>query len=291
MKEQDCLRRFIFEELGVRGEWVRLQESWQQARQFQTPANEAVESQLGQALAAVVLLSATIKFKGSMILQVQGGGELKTLVAQATHERKIRGLIRSSNNVPVGSLKEMMGEGQLVLTVEPESSEPYQGIVPLEEDNLAAVLRTYFTQSEQLQTQLWLFANKTHAAGLFIQELPDQSHYKADWERIEMLAATVTEEEMMRFDSDELLYRLFNEEKVRLYEPEQIAFACRCSRQKISGTLLALGRHELETIFQERESIEVGCQFCGRQYGFDKVDIENLLRHQSTENGISGDST
>ncbi len=288
MKEQDCLRRFIFEELGVRGEWVRLQDSWQQAKQFQTLANEAVESQLGQALAAVVLLSATIKFNGSMILQVQGGGALKTLVAQATHERKIRGLVRSSNNVSVGTLKDMMGKGQLVLTVESETSEPYQGIVPLEEDNLAGVLRTYFTQSEQLETRLWLFANKNYAAGLFIQELPNQESYKADWERIEMLAATVTEEEMMSLDSDEILYRLFNEEKVRLYEPEQIEFSCNCSSQKISGTLLALGRRELDTIFQERDDIEVACQFCGKQYCFDKVDIENLLRNQSTENEVSG---
>jgi len=287
MKEQDCLRRFIFEELGVRGEWVRLQDSWQQAKQFQTLANAAVESQLGQALAAVVLLSATIKFNGSMILQVQGSGALKTLVAQATHERKIRGLARSSNNVSAGTLKDMMEKGQLVLTVESENSEPYQGIVPLEEDSLAGILRTYFTQSEQLETRLWLFANQTHAAGLFIQELPDQESYQLDWERIEMLAATVTEEEMMSLDSDEILYRLFNEEKVRLYEPEQIEFCCHCSRQKISGTLLALGRLELETIFQEKDDIEVACQFCGQQYYFDKVDIENLLRNQTIENEVA----
>lgn len=283
MKEQDCLRRFIFEELGVRGEWVRLQDSWQQAIQFQTLANDAVESQLGQALAAVVLLSATIKFNGSMILQIQGDGELKTLVAQATHERKIRGLVRSSDNVSVGTLKEMMGNGHLVLTVESETSEPYQGIVPLEEDSLAEILRTYFTQSEQLETRLWLFADKTHAAGLFIQELPDRESYKTDWERIELLAATVTEAEMMSLDSDEMLYRLFNEEKVRLYEPEQVEFSCNCSRQKISGTLLALGRRELDSIFLERDDIEVACQFCGKQYHFDKVDVENLLLNQAGE--------
>ncbi|WP_031435714.1 Hsp33 family molecular chaperone HslO [Methylomarinum vadi] len=288
MKEQDCLRRFIFEDLGVRGEWVRLEDSLRQAKQFQTLVNDRVDEQLGQALAAVVLLSATVKFQGSMILQVQGNGDLKTLVAQATNERKIRGLVRSVAGVAGANLKEMMGEGHLVLTIESEIAEPYQGIVSLEKDTLADILQLYFRQSEQLATRFWLFANQTHAAGLMIQELPDRKSYKQDWERIEMLASTVTAKEMLTLDSEEMLYRLFNEEKVRLYEPEPVEFHCNCSRQKISGTLLALGRDELEEILKEREDIEVDCQFCGARYHFDKVDVENILLTQSTEGAVSG---
>lgn len=280
MKEHDCLRRFIFEDLGVRGEWVRLQDSLRQAKQFQTLVNDLVEEQLGQALAAVVLLSATIKFQGSMILQIQGNGDLKTLVAQATNERKIRGLVRSDAVVTGANIRQMMGTGQLVLTVESDISEPYQGIVSLEQENLAAILQSYFRQSEQLATRFWLYANQTHAAGLMIQELPDRKSYKSDWERIEMLASTVTGEELLTLDSEELLYRLFNEEKVRLYEPETVEFRCNCSREKISGTLLALGRGELDEIFKEREDIVVDCQFCGQQYRFDKVDVENILLTQ-----------
>lgn len=288
MKEQDRLRRFIFEDLGVRGEWVRLEDSLRQAKQFQTLVNERVDEQLGQALAAVVLLSAMVKFQGSMILQVQGNGDLKTLVAQATNERKIRGLVRSVAGVAVANLREMMGEGHLVLTIESEIAEPYQGIVSLEKDTLADILQVYFRQSEQLATRFWLFANQTHAAGLMIQELPDRKSYKQDWERIEMLASTVTAKEMLSLDSEEMLYRLFNEENVRLYEPEPVEFHCNCSRQKISGTLLALGRDELEEIFKEREDIEVDCQFCGARYHFDKVDVENILLTQSTEGAVSG---
>lgn len=283
MKEQDCLRRFTFENLGVRGEWVRLQDSLKQAKEFQTLVNDAVDEQIGQALAGVVLLSATIKFQGSMIMQIQGSGDLKALVAQATYERKIRGLVRSAAQVVGTNLKEMMGSGHLVLTVESEIAEPYQGIVSLEQESLADVLRTYFTQSEQLTTRIWLFANKTHAAGLLIQELPDQKYDQSDWERIEMLAGTVTAEEMLTLDSEEMLYRLFNEEKVRLYEPEPVEFHCSCSQQKISGTLLALGRDELDHIFAERDDIEVDCQFCGKQYHFDKVDVEAILHKQTLE--------
>lgn len=278
MKQQDCLRRFLFEEHGVRGEWVRLERSWQEAKQHQVLVNEVVESQLGQVLAATVLLSATIKFKGAMIMQIQGNGQVTALVAQVTNERKVRCLARSENSVTDTSLQKMMGEGsRLVLTVESDKAEPYQGIVGVAEDDLAGVLKTYFAQSEQLDTRLWLVANGTQAAGLFIQELPSEKHEREDWRRIEMLADTVTAEEMLTLDCEELLHRLFHEEKVRLYEPEPVEFQCNCSRQKIGGTLLALGQSELNAILKERDLIEVDCQFCGAQYHFDRIDVQNLL--------------
>jgi molecular chaperone Hsp33 len=283
MIEQDFLRRFLFEELGVRGEWVKLGASWQAAKQHQR-GPQIVQQQLGQALAAVVMLSATIKFKGSMILQAQGDGDFKTLVAQSTHDRKIRGLIRSSDNVPAGSLAKMFGQGRLVLTIDSENAEPYQGIVSLQGSNLAAALQTYFVQSEQLKTRLWLFSNDTHAAGLLLQELPEHKSYKADWERIEVLADTVTEQELLELDCEKMLYRLFNEEKVRLFGPEPVEFKCACSRLKIERTLRVLGRAEVEDILREQGIIQVDCEFCNEQYCFDKIDVENILSQEFVVN-------
>jgi molecular chaperone Hsp33 len=277
MKEQDCLRRFLFEDLGVRGEWVRLQNSWQDAKKHQN-LNSAVESQLGQALAAVVLLSATIKFEGAMILQAQGDGALRTLVAQASHDRKIRGLVRYNSEVTSETLPDMMGQGRLVLTVESENAPPYQGVVVLEGKTFADVLHTYFLQSEQLQTRLWLFANQTHAVGLFLQELPAQASYKADWERIEILANTITEAELFSLDCEEVLYRLFNEEKVRVFPAEMVEFSCQCSREKISNTLRSMGQADLEAILAERDTIEVDCEFCGEKYHFNKTDVASLFQ-------------
>ncbi len=276
MKEQDCLRRFLFERLGVRGEWVRLQASWQKSKQYQQ-LSTGVQEQLGQAMASAVLLSATIKFKGAMILQAQGNGKLNTLVAQATHDRKIRGLAKGDTKMKKGSLTEMMGDGRLVITVEPKQGEPYQGIVALEGDTFADVITQYFTQSEQLETKVWLFANETYAAGLFIQELPAQESYEADWERISALANTVTEDEMLSLDCEEILFRLFNEEHVRVFEPEPITFECGCNSNKIEQALISLGKKELDSIFLERDIIDVDCEFCGKQYNFDKVDVDNLL--------------
>ena len=280
MIEQDVLRRFLFEELGVRGTWVKLTGSWLAAKQHQLGPDNA-QLQLGQALAVVVMLSSTIKFSGSMILQAQGDGDIKTLVAQSTHDKKIRGLIRCNDQVPAGSLESRFGLGRLVLTIEPDNGQPYQGVVPLQGQNLAAALQTYFEQSEQLNTRLWLFADANCAAGLLIQELPAQKHDDADWERIEILADTVTEREVLELDCEDLLYKLFNEEQVRLFDAEPVAFQCACSRPKIETTLRALGREELEGILQERGDIEVACDFCGAHYLFDKVDVETLLSEES----------
>ena len=286
MSQQDLLRRFVFEDLGVRGLWVRLSESWQSAQQHQHCTGD-VQLQLGQALTAVVLLSSTIKFNGSMILQAQGDGPLKTLVAQATHDLKIRGLIRGDDNVIPGTLQDMFGEGRLVITVTSDNNQPYQGIVALQGDNLAAALEAYFSQSEQLNTRLWLFANESRTTGLLLQELPTQLSIKEDWERIGMLANTITEDELQEFDCEDLLYRLFHEEKVRLFDGEPVTFDCSCSRLKIENTLRLLGRQELESVLLERGEIEVNCEFCNKHYRFDKIDVEQLLRGDKNMSAVS----
>ncbi len=167
MKQRDILQRFVFQDYGIRGEWVRLQESWQTAK-----SNHLyplwVQEQLGQMVAAATLLSATIKFEGSLILQAQGEGPLQAVVAQCTQNQEFRGWVRYSENPPHSNLlKDMFGEGQLILTIRSDAPEPYQGIVPLQGRQLSDALETYFTQSEQLPTRIWLFANSTHAAGLF----------------------------------------------------------------------------------------------------------------------------
>jgi molecular chaperone Hsp33 len=281
MQEHDCLRRFLFEESGVRGEWVRLQHSWQQTKVHQNLI-AAVESQLGQALAAVALLSATLKYKGALILQAQGEGALEILVAHASHHGKIKGLARYTEPVVSGSLAQMMGRGRLVLTIESENALPYQGVVSLEGDCLAHVLETYFRQSEQLPTRLWLFANETYAAGLLLQKIPtslnSEVDAEADWQQLEILAHTVTEAELFHLNCDELLYRLFHQHKIRLFDAELIEFACHCSRERIEGTLLTLGQQELNQLLIEREIIEIGCEFCGQNYLFNSNEINALFK-------------
>ena len=283
MSEQDCLRRFIFEDLGVRGEWVRLNESWQLAKQNHD-YSPLVQQQLGHAIAAVAMLSATIKFKGSLILQAQGDGDLKAVVAQCTHDRRIRGWARCDvDQLQSGTLQDMYGYGQLVLTIKSDDAEPYQGIVALTGNKLSTALQSYFTRSEQLRTRIWLFADDTQVSGLLLQELPAQEGYQADWERIEMLAETITEQELIELPCEEMLYRLFNEEKVRVYAPETVNFSCSCSIEKIEATLLSLGRESLEELLQQHDQITVDCEFCSEKYCFDCVDVERILTKTASE--------
>lgn len=276
MTEQDILRRFIFEDLDIRGQWVNLTNSWQTAKKNQQGPHN-IQALLGEALVATVMLSATIKFNGSIILQAQGDGDIKMLVAQSTHDRKIRGLLRSNDHVETGSLESMFGQGQLVLTIEADDGQPYQGIVPLKGDNIAAALQTYFEQSEQLKTLLWMITDENHAVGLLLQALPSQKNNTLDWERIEILANTITHQELLNLDCEDLLYRLFNQENVRLFDTEAIKFECTCSHSKIERTLHALGKEELEDILIKQGDIQVGCEFCGQQYHFSKNDIESML--------------
>jgi len=279
MSDSDSLWRFLFESTGIRGNLVHLDASWRAV--LDTHAYpESVRALLGEALAGVSLLTATLKFEGSLILQVQGRGPLRTLVAQATSARTLRGLARWSEEREVpssGPLRERFGEGQLVLTIETGQSEPYQGIVALEGEHLAEAIERYFSDSEQLPTRLWLAANGERAAGLLLQRLPGAHTEDEDWERVGHLAATLSTSELLGLPAETLLHRLFHEEAVRLFEPEPLAFRCGCSRARIEDTARLLGAEEIEAIIAEEGELRVTCEFCNRDYRFDPVDARAIF--------------
>ncbi|MGB5832109.1 MAG: Hsp33 family molecular chaperone HslO [Thiohalocapsa sp.] len=272
----DSLHRFVFERLGVRGELVRLDASFRAVLDRHSYPG-AVQRPLGEALAAVLLLTATLKFEGSLILQAQGDGPLRTLVAQGTHNRTVRGLARWDGDVPQGDLAQLFGDGRLVLTLDPVRGERYQGIVPLQGSGLGAAIEAYFGASEQLPTRLWLAVDGRRAVGLMLQRMPGGGEDEDGWNRTTMLADTVTEEELLRLPVRDLLRRLFHEEDVRLFEPEPVAFRCGCSRGRIAETLRAMGRQEVDDIVEERGSVDVTCEFCNRDYSFDAVDAHELF--------------
>ncbi len=282
MQDKDVLRRFIFSGLAIRGEWLNLTDSWQAAKQHHSYP-QAITQQLGEAISAATLLSSTIKFAGNLILQAQGDGPLKSLVAQSSHQKEIRGWARYDDKIAAESFADLLGNGRMVLTIEPNKGEPYQGIVPLTGDSIASAVETYFTQSEQLKTRLWIFADQHQAAGLLIQELPSDTNNheqtQEDWGRIEALADTITEQELLHLSCEEVLHRLFNQETVRLFDAEPVTFKCRCSAQKVATTLLSLGRTAVDDILTEQQEIVAGCEFCGQQYHFDTVDIERIFSH------------
>lgn len=276
MMDNDRIWRFLFEDLGIRGEIVHLSHSFRAILENQDYP-DPVRSLLGQALAATSLLAETIKFHGALILQVQSQGPTHLLVTQATSRRTVRGLAHWHEQVPYGTLQEICGSGTLTITIEPVQGEAYQGIVSLDGITLAECLEHYFAKSEQLPTRLWLFANHSQATGLLLQQIPSGHPDLEAWNHIAQLGATVTGEELLGLDPVQLLWRLFHEENVRLFEGEALSFQCSCSRERIESVLRALGENEIRQLQQEQDLLRVNCEFCNHRYEFDAVDIGQLF--------------
>ncbi len=300
------LHKFLFEGLPVRGMLVRLTDGWQEVlrrRATREPWAPEVASLVGQMCAAGVLMQSNIKFDGALVLQVQGDGPVKLAVAEIQPDLQFRGTATVIGPVPAGARLEAMvnvhGQGRCAITLDPADrrpgQQPYQGIVALHGDRreplqeLSQVLEHYMLQSEQLDTRLVLAANGDIAAGLLIQRLPvegagnlgarneDDIGLSEGFNRISILAATLTAEELLTLDADTILRRLFWEEDLRRFEPLRPAFQCRCSRERVRNMLRGLGREESDSLIAERGEVEVGCEFCGLQYRFDAVDVGEMF--------------
>ena len=277
MHYTDTLTRFVFEHLPIRGEIVGLHASYRAVSQRHDYV-DAVYRLLGEAMAGAALLSATIKFNGSVILQVRGRGPVHLLVVECNSSRQLRAIARVSGTVAGERLANLLGADHLVITLNPAGAgERYQGIVSLDESGLATSLENYFANSEQLPTQLCLAADKSFAGGLLLQHLPGNPIEGDDWNRISRLSATITEAEILRLPPATILHRLFHEEDIRIFSPEPVSFRCNCSRDGIVAVLRALGYQEVRSILEEQRRIQVDCEFCNQHYEFDIVDTEEIF--------------
>lgn len=294
MKETDRLRRFLFEDAPLRGHWVRLSRSWLEAREHQHLPAPAL-SLLGESLAAAALLSASLKFHGTLTLQLLGSqGAVRMLVAQATDTRTLRGVAHVVEDAATrgASFHEQIEGGRLVVSVEQGGAiAPWQGVVPLEGASLAECLERYFAVSEQLPTVIVLAADAETAAGLLLQKLPAPGAQgegaavgtQDTWEEASALLATLGGDELLATEPQELLHRLFNTHDIRLFEAEPVAFACRCDRERVSALLRGLGREEVESIIAEQGAVTVTCEFCQKPYRFDAVDAAQLFAPTASE--------
>ena len=286
-RRSDSHRRFLFEHLPVRGELVHLDESWRRCLE-NSEYPEPVRGLLGEAMAASVLLASVLKFEGVLTLQLQASGPVKLLVAQCSSDHEVRGLAKwEGEDLPEG-FADLTGEGRLAITIEPtDEGERYQGLVPRAGDTLAACLEQDFARSVQLPTRLWLTAGPRHAAGLLLQRLPEAAREEGaeDWRRLQLMAETVTGEELEALPGTDLLRRLFAEDDLRVFEPSGIEFSCTCSRERVVSTLRMLGREEILSLVEEQGRVEVRCEFCNAPYHFDAVDAEALFLDLPAEEG------
>ncbi len=282
MADRDSIHRFLFEDFPVRGEIVHLDATWQAVlERFDYPPH--IRSVLGELMAATVLLASTLKFRGTMTVQLQGKGPLHLLVVQCTSRMTLRGLARWKDEVRDEALSTMTGAGRLVINIEsPDEGRRYQGIVPLEGDTIAQCLQNYFRDSVQLPTRLWTASGEQGASGLLLQKLPAgerRSNIESDdWNRVQVLADTITADELLNLSDEEILRRLFHEDDIRLFESAPVSFRCGCSRERVERMLKSLGTNEIESILDERGRVEVRCEFCNKAESFDRVDAEQLFK-------------
>jgi molecular chaperone Hsp33 len=274
----DSLQRFLLEGTPVRGEIVRLDATWRavlERRDYPEP----LERLLGEMMAAGALLSATLKFDGALIMQMQGEGPVRLLVVEVTSKHTLRATAKWDGDIDSGGIRTLLGNGKFVITIAPESGkQAYQGVVSLDGDTVSEVLEHYMTTSEQVDTRLWLASDKNKAGGMLLQRLPEHPEYDEDaWNRATTIGETITKQELLTLPARDIIHRLYHQEDIRLFEERPTAFRCSCTRERVTAMLRLLGKEEVQSILAEREHVEVGCEFCGRQYVFDAVDAVQVF--------------
>jgi molecular chaperone Hsp33 len=279
MSTNDTLQRFLFEGAPIRGEVAHLDATWRAVleRHEYPPVLRTV---LGELMAAGALLAATLKFDGSIILQLQGNGPVKLIVVECTSEQTLRATAKWDGELEDDALLgRLLGDGRFVITLAPrEGGQTYQGVVAIDPGGVAASLEHYMQTSEQLDTRLWLAAGEERAAGLLLQKLPAREEPDEDsWNRATKLAETITEPELLQLPARNLLHRLYHEEDIRLFEPRPVSFRCSCSTERVTAMLKMLGLAEVRSILAERDTVEVTCEFCNRAYRYDSVDAEQIF--------------
>ena len=276
----DQLQRFIFEDYQIRGEIVQAHNSFSEIIKKHDYSAE-VANLVGELLVATNLITATLKFTGKITVQLQGDGPLSLLVINANQDQQVRGTARVTGDTLGLSFKQLVGKGHLMITISPQEGEPYQGIIGLEKDSLSACLEDYFIRSEQLATRIILHANSTdtsQAAGLLLQTLPAvNENHEQEFQHVCALASTVKEDELYTLSNDELLYRLYHQEKVRLFDAQPISFKCGCSRERCLASLASIAPEEILDMLKEQGSIEMHCEYCGSDQHFEKDDVQILL--------------
>jgi molecular chaperone Hsp33 len=274
----DSIRRFLFEGAPIRGEIVQLDATWRAVleRHAYPPL---LQTLLGEMMAASALLSATLKFDGAMLMQVQGNGPLRLLVVECTSAGTLRATAKWDSLPEDAGFAELLRDARCAITlVQPDGSQSYQGVVEVVGDSVADMLMHYMQHSEQIETSLTVSADETRVAGLLLQRLPEAADDDADrWDRVRMLAGTLEPSELLGLAPAEIVRRLFHEEDIRLFEPQPLSFRCSCSKGRVESMLTMLGPEEVESVLAEQGHVEVTCDFCNRVYRFDPVDAAQLF--------------
>lgn len=272
----DQIVPFVFENLPVRGSVIQLERAWQRMI-GEHDYSPIVTETLGQAAAATGLIAQSLKFDGAVTMQLQSAGELRMLVMQCTSELEMRGMAVTGDDAGASTFAGLLDKAHCAITVD-NGERPYQGIVEVAAESLVASLENYFDRSVQVPSLLALFADGERAGGVLLQQMPGQTAIADDdWTRLGYILETLTFAETTGDEPMRLIGKLFAEDDVRVFGPRPVAFHCPCSRQRAEEVLRMLGEDDAVDAVETQGTIRVTCEYCGRERGFDAVDISKLF--------------
>jgi molecular chaperone Hsp33 len=282
MSNKDSVVPFVFESMPVRGAIVQLDSAWQRMQKGHSYAQPVLEV-LGQAAAATALIAHSLKFEGSVTLQISSEGPLGMLVMQSTHELDIRGMSTAQDVPDNADFATLALNAHCAVTVDAGAMErPYQGIIEINARSLGKSLQNYFDRSVQVPSQLQLRGDGSCCGGVLLQQMPgDGAVAEDDWRRLGLLIETLKTGEFADGASPELLQRLFAEDDVRVFRAKDLRFRCRCTQAKVEDVLRFLGEQETRAACAEQGVVEVTCEYCGQVRRFDAVDVGRVFTDQA----------
>ena len=271
--------RFLFKQLDIRGQYLSIDSVWQAMIKDRGYA-DPVKKLLAQISALALMLASGMKHTGKLTLQSQGDGLISLLLVEVTNDLKIRGMVRAKGDISADStLDEILGKGQIIATLyNAQTDASFQSLIPRNDKGLLPTFEDYFSQSEQLESRLWVSSNKDNLSAMLIQKMPKSvSNDPEDWHRITTLANTVTAKEMCELEAESLLHRLFHEETLALFPAKNIHYECQKDRQRFEKVVLNLGEEEARKLLNERGEIAIHNEICNQHLFFNEEDVDRIF--------------
>lgn len=281
MKTKDTIQKFTFEHANIRGEIAHLEEAYQKIIS-QRPYPEKVKELLGEALVSCLLVTSTLKFEGEVSLQFNGDERLPLLIVQCNHKQEIRAFAKYKEDAQNSDFENAFLNGKMALVINQyKNNHNYQSLVPINSLLMSENLMHYFAQSEQISTKIWLAVSENSVSGMLLQLLPgsDTEEQENFWEYAVKIGETITKDELLSLDNQTLLHRLYHETVIRLYNAKAVEFKCRCNKEKMQEVIKILGKEDITKLLEERDTIDVSCDFCNENYSFDSIDIAMLFKY------------
>lgn len=275
----NTIRRFLFKDLNIRGQHLSISQTWQAMVQDRGYTSQ-VRQLFGELSAMAIMLANGIKHQGKLTLQYQGDGVVSLLLVEVTHDMKLRGMVRSDGTIKEDdNLDAVLGEGQMVATLyNAQTDHSFQSLIPRNSLGLISTFEDYFSQSEQLDSKLWVSSSKDNLSAMLIQKMPEiKNNGEEDWNRITALASTITNQELCSLDAEKLLHRLFHEETVQLFEQEQVDYECQQDRKRFERIIFDLGEEDARNLLEERGEISIHNEICNEHLFFNEQDLNRIF--------------